>query len=33
MKNVTFKDIQKVNETIKTIDIKGKEYTEVNQMM
>ena len=26
-----FEDIQKVNETIKTIDVKGKGYAEVNQ--
>lgn len=28
---VTFEDIQRVNETIVTTDIKGKEYAEVNQ--
>lgn len=28
---ITFEDIQKANETIKTTDIKGKEYAEVNQ--
>lgn len=28
---ITFDDIQKANETIKTTDIKGKEYAEVNQ--
>lgn len=28
---VTFKDINKANETIKTTDIKGKDYAEVNQ--
>lgn len=28
---ITFADIQKANETIKTTDIKGKEYAEVNQ--
>lgn len=28
---VKFEDIQKANETIKTTDIKGKEYAEVNQ--
>lgn len=28
---VMFEDIQKANETIKTTDIKGKEYAEVNQ--
>lgn len=27
----TFEDIQKANETIKTTDIKGREYAEVNQ--
>lgn len=31
MKEVTFEHIQKANETIKTTDIKGKEYAEVNQ--
>lgn len=31
MKEVTFQDIQKANETIATTDIKGKEYAEVNQ--
>lgn len=31
MKEITFEDIQKANETIKTTDIKGKEYAEVNQ--
>ncbi len=30
-KLITFEDIQKANETIKTTDIKGKEYAEVNQ--
>ena len=30
-KRITFQDIQKANETIKTTDIKGKEYAEVNQ--
>lgn len=30
-KVITFEDIQKANETIKTTDIKGKEYAEVNQ--
>jgi hypothetical protein len=30
-KKITFEDIQKANETIKTTDIKGKEYAEVNQ--
>lgn len=29
--NVIFEDIQKANETIKTTDIKGREYAEVNQ--
>ena len=28
---IMFEDIQKANETIKTTDIKGKEYAEVNQ--
>lgn len=28
---ITFENIQKANETIKTTDIKGKEYAEVNQ--
>ena len=28
---ITFEDIQKANETIKTTDIKGKDYAEVNQ--
>lgn len=28
---ITFKDIQKANETINTTNIKGKEYAEVNQ--
>ena len=28
---ITFDDIQKANETIRTTDIKGKEYAEVNQ--
>ena len=31
MLDVTFEDIKKANETIKTTDIKGKEYAEVNQ--
>lgn len=31
MLEVTFEDIKKANETIKTTDIKGKEYAEVNQ--
>ena len=31
MKEIKFEDIQKANETIKTTDIKGKEYAEVNQ--
>lgn len=30
-KKVTFEDIKKANETIKTTPIKGKEYAEVNQ--
>lgn len=30
-KIITFEDIQRVNETIVTTDIKGKEYAEVNQ--
>ena len=30
-KKITFDDIQKANETIKTTDIKGKDYAEVNQ--
>jgi len=30
-KIITFDDIQKANETIRTTDIKGKEYAEVNQ--
>lgn len=28
---ITFEDIQKANETIRTTDIKGKDYAEVNQ--
>lgn len=28
---ITFEDIKKANDTIKTTDIKGKEYAEVNQ--
>lgn len=28
---ITFEDIQRANETIKTTDIKGKDYAEVNQ--
>lgn len=28
---IKFEDIKKVNETIKTIDVKGKNYAEVNQ--
>ena len=28
---ITYEDIQKANETIKTTDIKGKKYSEVNQ--
>lgn len=31
MKETTFENIQKANETIKTINIKGKEYAEVNE--
>ena len=31
MKEITFKDIQEANQTIKTTDVKGKEYAEVNQ--
>lgn len=31
MKEITYDTIQKANETIKTTDIKGKEYAEVNQ--
>jgi hypothetical protein len=31
MKEITFNDIAKANETIKTIDVKGKNYAEVNQ--
>ena len=31
MKEITFEDIQKANETIITRDIKGKDYAEVNQ--
>ena len=30
-RKITFEDIQKANETIRTTDIKGKEYAEVNQ--
>ena len=30
-KKISFEDIQKANETIKTTDIKGKDYAEVNQ--
>ena len=30
-KDITFKDIQDANEIIKTVNIKGKEYAEVNQ--
>ena len=29
--NMKFEDIKKVNETIMTIDVKGKQYAEVNQ--
>ena len=28
---MTFEDLKKANETIKTLDVKGKEYAEVNQ--
>lgn len=31
MNKITFEDLQKANETIRTTDIKGKEYAEVNQ--
>lgn len=31
MKEITFNDIQRANETIQTTDIKGKDYAEVNQ--
>lgn len=31
MTDVTFEDIKKANESIKTTDIKGKDYAEVNQ--
>ena len=31
MEKVTYEDIQKANEKIKTTDIKGKDYAEVNQ--
>lgn len=31
MREITFKQIQEANESIKTTDIKGKEYAEVNQ--
>ena len=31
MKEITFEDIKKANETIMTTDIKGKDYAEVNQ--
>lgn len=30
-KSITFEDIKKANETIITLDVKGKEYAEVNQ--
>lgn len=30
-KKISFEEIQKANETIKTTDIKGKDYAEVNQ--
>ena len=28
---MTFKDLQEANKTIQTMDIKGKQYAEVNQ--
>ena len=28
---VKYEDIEKVNQTLKTIDVKGKQYAEVNQ--
>lgn len=31
MKEITFEEIQKANETIMTLDVKGKQYAEVNQ--
>ena len=31
MEKITFKDIQKANESILTIDVKGKEYSSVNE--
>lgn len=31
MKEISFEDIQKANETITTLDVKGKQYAEVNQ--
>ena len=31
MEKIIYEDIAKANETIKTTDIKGKEYAEVNQ--
>ena len=31
MKEITYEDLQRANETINTTDIKGKEYAEVNQ--
>ena len=31
MEEITFKNIQEANDTIRTTDIKGKEYAEVNQ--
>ena len=31
MKEILYEDIEKVNSTIRTTDIKGKEYAEVNQ--
>lgn len=30
-RKITFEEIQKANETIKTTDVKGKDYAEVNQ--
>lgn len=29
--SITYEDIKKANDAIKTTDIKGKEYAEVNQ--
>lgn len=31
MNNITFEELKKANDSIKTTDIKGKEYAEVNQ--